>query len=38
MKLAVYTCSLPEYSIEEAAALIKEMGYDAVEWRVDVAW
>ena len=36
MKLAVYTCSLPEYGIEEAAALIKEMGYEAVEWRVDV--
>ncbi|MBR2047405.1 MAG: sugar phosphate isomerase/epimerase [Oscillospiraceae bacterium] len=35
MKFAVYTCSMPEYSIEEAAALIKEMGYDAVEWRVD---
>lgn len=36
MKLSVYTVSMPEYGIEEAAALIKEMGYDAVEWRVDV--
>lgn len=36
MKYSVYTCSTPEYNIEEAAALIKELGYDAVEWRVDV--
>ena len=36
MKLSVYTVSLPEYGIEEAAQLIKEMGYEAVEWRVDV--
>ena len=35
MKYAIYTVSMPEYGIEEAAALIKEMGYDAVEWRVD---
>ena len=35
MKLAVYTVSLPEYNPEEAVAAIKEMGYDAVEWRVD---
>ena len=35
MKLAVYTCSLPEYNIEESVTAIKEMGYDAVEWRVD---
>ena len=35
MKLSVYTVSLPEYNIEESVALIKEMGYDAVEWRVD---
>ena len=36
MKLAVYTCSMPEYTLEEAVVAIKEMGYDAVEWRVDV--
>lgn len=35
MKLSIYTVSLPEYNIEESVALIKEMGYDAVEWRVD---
>lgn len=35
MKLAVYTVSLPEYNIEESVALIKEMGYDGVEWRVE---
>lgn len=35
MKLSVYTCSLPEYNIEEAATAIREMGYDGVEWRVD---
>ena len=35
MKLAVYTVSLPEYNVEESVALLKEMGYDAVEWRVD---
>ena len=35
MKLAVYTVCLPEYTIEEAPALLKSMGCDAVEWRVD---
>ena len=35
MKLAIYTVSLPEYNIEESVNLIKEMGYDGVEWRVD---
>ncbi len=35
MKLSVYTVSLPEYSLEESVAVLKEMGYDAVEWRVD---
>ena len=35
MKLAVYTVSLPEYTPEEAVAAVKEMGYDAIEWRVD---
>jgi len=35
MKLSVYTVSLPEYDIEQSVALIREMGYDAVEWRVD---
>lgn len=35
MKLAVYSVSLPEYTIEESVALAKEMGYDGIEWRVD---
>lgn len=35
MKLSVYTVSLPEYDIPQSVAVIKEMGYDAVEWRVD---
>lgn len=35
MKLSVYTVSLPEYDIEQSVELIREMGYDAVEWRVD---
>ena len=35
MKYSVYTVSMPEYNLEECVALIKEMGYDAVEWRVD---
>lgn len=34
MKIGVFTVSLPEYNIEESAELLKEMGYDAVEWRV----
>lgn len=36
MKLSVYTVSLPEYDIAQSVALVKEMGYDAIEWRVDV--
>lgn len=35
MKFAVYTVSLPEYNLAESVALLKEMGYDGVEWRVD---
>ncbi len=35
MKLGVFSASMPEYTVPEAAALIKEMGYDAVEWRVE---
>lgn len=37
MKLAVYSVSLPEYNIEESVALVKEMGYDGIEWRVERA-
>lgn len=35
MKLAVYTVSLPEYNLEESVSILKEMGYEGVEWRVD---
>ena len=35
MKLAVYTVSLPEYDLAESVAVLKEMGYEGVEWRVD---
>ena len=36
MKLAVYTVSLPEFDLAESVAVLKEMGYEGVEWRVDV--
>ena len=35
MKLAVYTVSLPEFDLEQSVAVLKEMGYEGVEWRVD---
>ena len=35
MKLSVYTVSLSEYDIAQSVSVIREMGYDAVEWRVD---
>lgn len=35
MKLSVYTVSLPEYDIAESIQVVKEMGYDAIEWRVE---
>lgn len=35
MKIAVYSVGTPEYNIEETAKVLKELGYDAVEWRVD---
>jgi sugar phosphate isomerase/epimerase len=34
MQFAVFTASLPEYNPEEAVALLAEVGYDGVEWRV----
>lgn len=34
MKFGVFTVSLPEYTPEESVKLLKEMGYDGVEWRV----
>jgi sugar phosphate isomerase/epimerase len=33
MKYSVFTLSLPECTPSEAAKLIKEAGYDGVEWR-----
>lgn len=34
MKFGVFTVSLPEYTPEESVKLLKDMGYDGVEWRV----
>ena len=34
MKLGVFSVSLPEYEPEEALKVLKELGYDTVEWRV----
>lgn len=34
MKFGVYTVSTPEYDFAAAARLIKDMGYDGIEWRV----
>lgn len=33
MKLGVFTVSMPDYEPIEAAALLKQFGYDGVEWR-----
>lgn len=34
LKHAAFTVMTPEYTLEEAAALLKSLGYDGVEWRV----
>ncbi len=34
MKFAVFTVSMPEYTPQEAAGVLSELGYDGVEWRV----
>lgn len=34
MKFGVFSVSLPEYDAEQSVALLKELGYDGVEWRV----
>lgn len=34
MKFSVFTVMMPEYEPEEAVALLKEVGYEGVEWRV----
>lgn len=34
MKFAVFSVSIPEYAPDVAAAKVKEIGYDGIEWRV----
>lgn len=34
LKLSVFTVMLPELSLDETAALLAEMGFNGVEWRV----
>ncbi len=34
MKFGVFTVGLPEYTPEEGVKLLKELGYDGVEWRI----
>lgn len=34
MKIGVFTVSMPEYSPQEAVKVLRELGYDGVEWRV----
>jgi len=33
-KHAAFTVMMPEYTLAEAAALLRELGYDGIEWRV----
>ncbi len=35
MKLGVYSLITPDYTIEESAELVAEMGYEGIEWTVD---
>lgn len=35
MKLGVFSVSLPEYDLAESVALLKELGYKGIEWRVE---
>lgn len=34
MKFGVFSVSMPEYDIPQSVALLKELGYQGVEWRV----
>ncbi len=34
MKFAVFSVSMPEYDVKETIRVLKELGYDGVEWRV----
>ena len=33
-RYAAFTVMMPDYTIEESAALLSKLGYDGVEWRV----
>lgn len=33
MKYGVFSVSMPEYDPEETLKVLKELGYDGVEWR-----
>ena len=35
MKLGVYSLVTPDYQVDEAAALVAEIGYEGIEWTVD---
>lgn len=35
MKLGVYSLITPDYTIEESAELVAEIGYEGIEWTVD---
>ncbi len=37
MKLSVFTVCTPDYNLEETVVKLKELGYDAIEWRVSKA-
>ena len=34
MKYSLFTVSVPEMTLEEAAKKMREYGYDGVDWRV----
>ena len=34
MKLGVFSVSMPEYDLQETVDILKKIGYDGVEWRV----
>ncbi|HEX3045128.1 MAG TPA: sugar phosphate isomerase/epimerase family protein [Bacillota bacterium] len=34
MKYGVFTVTTPEYNLQETVTVLKELGYDGVEWRV----
>ena len=34
MKFSIFTVSVPEYNLEDTVSVVKELGYDGIEWRV----